>query len=153
MLLIKPKNTSFYKLRLKSNLSFLRFFLVDQSIRLMKESINGLKDCSWSISCLAVAAEIMICHAEDVRKFYSTTWSRKDNKLSKKLLTFNKPIGFWWMFSWPQEEIWNISSNVTRSSGKAMKASAWSNIVSIRLDIVETSSSSPNCFSNEIHFC
>jgi hypothetical protein len=42
---------------------------------------------------------------------------------------------------------------VTRSSGKAMKASAWSNIVSIRLDIVETSSSSPNCFSNEIHFC
>jgi hypothetical protein len=82
MLLIKPKDTSFYKLRLKSNLSFLLLSLVDQSIRLMEESITGLKDCSWSISCSAVAVEIMICRAEDVKKLCSTVWSRKDNKLS-----------------------------------------------------------------------
>jgi len=44
MLLIKQKDTSFYKLRLKSNLSFLRLSLFDQSIRLMEESISGMKD-------------------------------------------------------------------------------------------------------------
>ena len=33
----------------------------------MEGSITGMKDCSWSINCSAVAAEIMICRAEDVR--------------------------------------------------------------------------------------
>ena len=46
MLLIKSKDTRFYKLRLKSNLSFLQLSMVDQSIRLMEESITGMKDCS-----------------------------------------------------------------------------------------------------------
>ena len=72
MLLIKPKDTSSYKLRLKSNLSFLRLSLFDQSILLMEESITGMKDCSWSINSSAVVAEIMICHAEDVRNSCST---------------------------------------------------------------------------------
>jgi len=63
MLLIKPKDTSFYKLRLKSNLSFLWLSMVDQFMRLMEGSITGIKDCSWSINCSAVAAEIMICCA------------------------------------------------------------------------------------------
>jgi len=72
MLLIKPKDTRFHKRRLKSNLSFLRFFIVDQFIQLMEGSSTGMKDCSWSINCSAVAAEIMICHAEDVRNSYST---------------------------------------------------------------------------------
>jgi hypothetical protein len=58
---------------LKSNLSFLRLSLVDQFMRLMEGSITGMKDCSWSINCSAVAAEIMICHAEDVRNSCSTT--------------------------------------------------------------------------------
>jgi hypothetical protein len=74
MLLIKPKDTKFYKLRLKSNLSFLWLSMFDQFIQLMEESITGVKDCSWSINCSAVAAEIMICHAEDVWNFYSTAW-------------------------------------------------------------------------------
>ena len=71
MLLIKPKYIRFQKQRLKSNLS-LRLSLVDQFIRLMEGSITGMKDCSWSINCSAVAAEIMICRAEDVRNSYST---------------------------------------------------------------------------------
>ena len=48
MLLIKPKDTNFYKLRLKSNLSFLLLSLVDQFMRLMEGSITGVKDCSLS---------------------------------------------------------------------------------------------------------
>jgi len=46
MLLIKPKDTKFYKLRLKSNLSFLWLSMFDQFIQLMEESITGVKDCS-----------------------------------------------------------------------------------------------------------
>jgi len=46
MLLIKSKDTSLYKLRLKSNLSFLWLSMFDQSIQLMKESITWMKDCS-----------------------------------------------------------------------------------------------------------
>jgi hypothetical protein len=46
MLLIKPKDTRIHKRRLKSNLSFLRLFLVDQFMRLMEGSITGMKDCS-----------------------------------------------------------------------------------------------------------
>ena len=72
MLLIKPKDTRIHKRRLKSNLSFLRLPLVDQFMGLMEGSITGMKDCSWSINCLAVAAEIMICRAEDVRNSYLT---------------------------------------------------------------------------------
>jgi len=72
MLLIKPKDTRFHKRRLKSNLSFLRLSIVDEFIRLMEGSITGMKYCSWSINC-SIAAEIMICHAEDVRNFCSTT--------------------------------------------------------------------------------
>ena len=72
MLLIKPKDTRFHKRRLKSNLRFLRLSIVDQFIRLMEGSISGMKDCSWSINCSSVAAEIMICHAEDVRNLCST---------------------------------------------------------------------------------
>jgi hypothetical protein len=71
MLLIKPKDTRIHKRRLKSNLSFLRLFLVE-FMRLIEGSIIGMKDCSWSINCLAVAAEIRICRAEDVRNCYST---------------------------------------------------------------------------------
>jgi len=67
MLLIKPKDTRIHKQRLKFNLSFLRLSLVDQFMRLMEGSITGMKDCSWSINCSAVAAEIMICRAENVR--------------------------------------------------------------------------------------
>jgi len=67
MLLIKPKDTRIHKRRLKSNLSFLRLSLVDQFMRLMEGSIIGMKDCSWSINCSAIAAKIMICRAEDVR--------------------------------------------------------------------------------------
>jgi len=66
MLLIKPNDTRFHKQRLKSNLSFLQFFLVDQFMRLMEGSITRMKDCSWSINCSAVAVEIMICRAKDV---------------------------------------------------------------------------------------
>jgi len=72
MLLIKPKDTKFHKRRLKSNLSFLRLSIVDQFIGLMEGSITGMKDCSWSINCSAVAAKIMIYCAEDVRNFCST---------------------------------------------------------------------------------
>jgi hypothetical protein len=72
MLLIKLKDTRIHKQRLKSNLSFLRLFLDDQFIRLMEGSITGMKDCSWSINCSAVAAEIMIYRAEDVRNSCST---------------------------------------------------------------------------------
>jgi hypothetical protein len=46
MLLIQQKNTSFYKLGLKSNLSFLQLFIVDQFMRLMDGSSTGMKDCS-----------------------------------------------------------------------------------------------------------
>ena len=60
MLLIKPKDTRFHKRRLKSNLSFLRLSLFDQFIRLMKGSITGMKDYSWSINCSAVVTEIML---------------------------------------------------------------------------------------------
>jgi len=35
-------------------------------MRLMEGSITGMKDCSWSINCSAVAAEIMICRAEEL---------------------------------------------------------------------------------------
>jgi hypothetical protein len=72
MLLIKPKDIWFHKRRLKSNLSFLRLSLVDQFMQLMEGSITGMKDCSWSINYSAVVAEIMICHAEDVRNSCST---------------------------------------------------------------------------------
>jgi len=72
MLLIKPKDTRFHKRRLKSNLSFLRLSIVDQFMRLMEGSSIGMKDCSWSINCSAVAVEIMICRAEDVRNSCST---------------------------------------------------------------------------------
>jgi len=72
MLLIKPKDTRFHKRRLKSNLCFLQLFLVDQFMRLMEGSITGMKDCSWSINCSVVAAEIMIYRAEDVRNSCST---------------------------------------------------------------------------------
>jgi hypothetical protein len=71
MLLTKPKDTRFHKQRLKSNLSFLQLSLVDQFMRLMEGSITGMKDCSWSINCSAVAAKIMICRSEDVRNFCS----------------------------------------------------------------------------------
>jgi len=73
MLLIKSKDTRIHKRRLKSNISFLRLSLVDQYMRLMEGSIIGMKDCSWSINCSVVAAEIMICSAEDVRNSCSTT--------------------------------------------------------------------------------
>jgi hypothetical protein len=73
MLEIKPKDTRIHKRRLKSNLSFLRLSLADQFMRLMEESITGVKDCSLSINYSAVAAEIMICRAEDVRNSCSTT--------------------------------------------------------------------------------
>jgi hypothetical protein len=73
MLLIKPKDTRIHKRRFKSNLSFLQLSLVDQFMRLMEGSITGVKDCSWSINCSAVAAEIMICRAEDVRNSCSTS--------------------------------------------------------------------------------
>jgi len=46
-----------------------------------------------------------------------------------------------------QEEIWKISSSVLRPPGKVMKASTWLNIVVLRLDILETCSSSPIVFS------
>jgi hypothetical protein len=72
MLLIKPKDTWFHKQRLKSNLSFLRLFLVDQFMRLMSGSITGMKDCSWSINYSTVAAEIMICRVEDVTNLCAT---------------------------------------------------------------------------------
>jgi len=42
-------------------------------MRLIEGSITGMKDCSWSINCSAVATEIMICHAEDVKNLSSTT--------------------------------------------------------------------------------
>jgi hypothetical protein len=73
MLLIKPKDTRFHKRRLKSNLSFLRLFIVDQFMRLIEGSTSWMKDCSWSINYSAVAAKIMICRAEDVRNSCSTT--------------------------------------------------------------------------------
>jgi hypothetical protein len=57
---------------LKSNLGFFRFFLVDQFMRPMEGSITGVKDCNWSINYSAVAIEIMICRAEDVRNSCST---------------------------------------------------------------------------------
>jgi len=72
MLLIKPKDTRFHKRRLKSNLSFLQLSLVDQYMRLIEGSMIGMKDCNWSINCSAVAVEIMIYRAEDVRYFCST---------------------------------------------------------------------------------
>jgi hypothetical protein len=72
MLIIKPKDTRFHKQRLKSNLSFLRLSIADQFMRLMEGSITGIKDCSWSINCSVVAAEIMICRVEDVRNFCFT---------------------------------------------------------------------------------
>jgi len=72
MLLIKSKDTRFHKRRLKSNLSFLQLSLVDQYMRLIEGSMIGMKDCNWSINCSAVAAEIMIYRAEDVRYFCST---------------------------------------------------------------------------------
>jgi len=114
MLWIKPKGTSFYKRRLKSNLSFLRHSVIDQFIRLIEESTIGMKDCSSSINCSAVAAEMRVCRA----------------------------IGLWWMFSWAQEEIWKISSNVPRPPGKVMKTSAWLNIGVNWSDIVKICSSS-----------
>jgi hypothetical protein len=73
MLLIKPKDTRFHKQMLKSNLSFLRLSIVDQFMRLIEGSITGMKDCIWSINYSVVAAEIMICRAEDVRNSYSIT--------------------------------------------------------------------------------
>jgi hypothetical protein len=72
MLLIKPKDTRFHKRRLKSNLSFLQLSLVDQYMRLIEGSMIGMEDCNWSINCSAVAVEIMIYRAEDVRYFCST---------------------------------------------------------------------------------
>ena len=42
MLLIKPKDTRFQKQRLKSNLSFLWFPIVNQFMRLMEGSITGI---------------------------------------------------------------------------------------------------------------
>jgi len=72
MLLIKPTDTRIHKRRLKSNLSFLRLSLNDHFMRLMEGSITVIKNYSWSINCSAVAAEIMICRAEDVRNSYST---------------------------------------------------------------------------------
>jgi hypothetical protein len=72
MLLIKPKDTRFHKQRLKSNLSFLQLSIVDKFMRLIEGSSIGMKDCSWSINCSAIAAEIMICRVEDVRNSYST---------------------------------------------------------------------------------
>ena len=55
-------------------------------------------------------------------------------------------MDLWWMCSWAQEEIWKISSNVPRPPGQAMQALTWLNIAFIRLDIVETCSSSPIVF-------
>jgi len=46
MLLIKPKDTRFYKRMIKSNLSFLRLSMVDQFMRLIEGSIIEIKDCS-----------------------------------------------------------------------------------------------------------
>ena len=70
--IIKPKDANIYKRRLKSNLIFLRLSLVDQFIRIMEGSFTRMKDCSWSINYSTVAAEIMICRAEDVRNSCST---------------------------------------------------------------------------------
>ena len=81
MLLIKPKDTSFYKPKFKSNLSFLRLSLFDQSIRLIEESITGMKDYNWSISCSTVAAEIMICLAEYVNKFLFHSMIKKRQQI------------------------------------------------------------------------
>jgi hypothetical protein len=72
MLLMKPKDKRFHKRRLKSNLSFLRLSIVDQFLRLMEGLITGMKNCSWSINCSAVAVEIMIYRAEDFRNSCST---------------------------------------------------------------------------------
>jgi len=72
MLLIKSKDTRFHKQRLKSNLSFLWLSIVDQFMRLMEGSSTRMKDCSWSINYSAIAIEIMICCAEDVRNLCST---------------------------------------------------------------------------------
>jgi hypothetical protein len=69
---VKLINQSLHKQRLKSNLSFLWLSIVDQFMRLMEGSITGMKDCNWSINCSAVAVEIMICRAEDVRNSCST---------------------------------------------------------------------------------
>jgi len=146
MILIKSKDTRFQKRRLNSNIKVLRLSIVNQFMRLMEGSIIGMKDCNWSGSCSTVAAEIMICPAEDVRNFCSTTWSRKDNKLSQKPLTFKKPIGLRWMWSWAQEKIWKISFNVPRPHGKAMKAPTCVNIAFIQSDIVKTCSFSPIIF-------
>jgi len=44
MRLIKPKDTIFHKLKLKSNLSFLRRYVIDQLSRLLEESTTGMKD-------------------------------------------------------------------------------------------------------------
>jgi hypothetical protein len=38
----------------------------------MEGLITGMKDCSWSINCSAVAAKIMIFHAGNVRNSYAT---------------------------------------------------------------------------------
>jgi hypothetical protein len=72
MLIMKPKDTRFHKRRLKSNLSFLQLSIVDQFLRLMEGLITGMKNCSWSINCSAVVAEIMIYRAEDFRNLCST---------------------------------------------------------------------------------
>jgi hypothetical protein len=72
MLLIKPKDTRFHKQRLKYNLRFLRLYIDDQFMRLMEGSSQEMTDCSWSINCSAVGAEIMIYRVEDVRNFCST---------------------------------------------------------------------------------
>jgi len=50
------------------------------------------------------------------------------------------------MWSWAQEEIWKISSNMPKPPGKTMKTSTWLNIVFIRSDIVKTCNSSPIVF-------
>ena len=55
------------------------------------------------------------------------------------------------MFSWAQEEIWNISSKVPKQPVKAMKASAWLNIIDSRSDIVDTCYSSLTVFPMMSH--
>jgi hypothetical protein len=85
MLLIKPKDTRFYKRRLKSNLSFLRLSLFDKSIRLTKESNTGMKVCNWLISCSAVTTEIMICRAKYVNIMFHSMIKKRQQMIIKTI--------------------------------------------------------------------
>ena len=62
---------------------------------------------------------------------------------SSKLLTFNKPMSFLWIFKWAQETNVINASKVARSHGKKMKVSSWFNISDILSCIPETTNFSP----------